>query len=343
MAEHADSGTRPFVTVVMPVFNEECFIVRSLGAVVAQDYPVDRMEILVCDGRSTDRTRDMVESMKLRHPGLRVVDNPRRTTATGLNEGIRSARGEIIIRVDGHAEISSDFVNACVEELLTSGADHVGGGVKAEGTTAFGRAVAWGTATPFGAGGSRFRYSDKAEWVDTVFQGGWRRELFQRVGCFDETLKCNEDDEFNFRLGERGGRILLSPRLSSKYVVRATARSLFRQYFRYGCWKVRVMQKHPRRMRLHHFAPAALVVALAMSVALGLFTGGAGWIPLAALCCAWSVGAVFFSVKAAVGGDGLVAMRLPLVYGILHVSYGLGFLAGLLVFAGRWADRERTS
>ncbi len=343
MPDHPDSGRRPFVTVVMPVFNEEAFIVRSLGAVVAQDYPAELMEILVCDGRSTDRTRDIVESMRLRHPGLRLVDNPRRTTATGLNEGIRSARGEIIIRVDGHAEIRSDFVRACVEELLKSGADHVGGGVRAEGTTVFGRAVAWGTATPFGAGGSRFRYSDKEEWVDTVFQGGWRKELFQRVGFFDETLKCNEDDEFNFRLGEHGGRILLSPRLASNYVVRATARSLFRQYFRYGFWKVRVMQKHPRRMRLHHFAPAAFVVALAISVAVGLFTGGAGWLPLAALCCAWGAGAIFFSVRAAVGGDRPVAMRLPLVYGILHISYGLGFLAGLVAFASRWRARERTS
>lgn len=342
MADLPNSEAWPFVTVVMPVFNEERYIVRSLGAVVAQDYPAERMEILVCDGRSTDRTRDMVESMKLRHPGLRVVDNPRRTTATGLNAGIRAARGEIIIRVDGHAEIACDFVRACVEELRDSGADHVGGGVRAEGTTDFGWAAAFGTATPFGSGGSRFRYSDKAEWVDTVFQGGWRREMFQRIGLFDEALKCNEDDEFNFRLGERGGKILLSPRLSSRYVTRATPGSLFRQYYRYGFWKVRVMQKHPGRMRLHHFIPAGLVLALLGGVGLGVWTR-IGWLPLAVLVCIWSMGAILFSVKGAVERNWRTAVWLPLVYAILHISYGLGFLAGLVVFARQWADREGRS
>ena len=339
MPEPAPAGSLPRVSVIMPVFNEERFIGRSLGAVLAQDYPADLMEILVCDGRSTDRTREIVEGMKARHGGLRLVDNPLRTTATGLNAGIRAARGEIIVRIDGHAEIGPDFVRACVEELARTGADHVGGGVRAEGTTPFGRAVAWGTGTPFGAGGSRFRYSTQAEWVDTVFQGGWRRELFQRVGLFDEMLKCNEDDEFNFRLGDLGARILLSPRLASRYVTRATPWSLFRQYFRYGYWKIRVMQKHPGRMRPHHFAPAALVAALVCGGILGAVLGGLGWMPLAALLLAWNCGAALFTVRAAAGGLGRVALWLPLVYAILHISYGLGFLAGLVAFAGHWGDR----
>lgn len=230
----------PSVSVIMPVYNEAAFIERSLGAVLAQDYPHDRMEILIADGMSTDATRDVVAGLMGRNPNvsLKVLDNPSRLMASGMNVALACAKGELTIRVDGHTVIAPDYVRECVAQLQRTGADNVGGRMEAVSESSFGQSIALATSSPFGVGGARFHYSAQEEWVDTVYMGAWPREVFERVGLFDEEQVRNQDDEFNYRLLSHGGKILLSPRIKSKYYNRSTPGSLWQQYFEYGYWKV---------------------------------------------------------------------------------------------------------
>jgi glycosyltransferase involved in cell wall biosynthesis len=329
---------RPFVTVIMPVRNEADFIARSLGAVLAQDYSADRLEVLVADGRSTDGTRGVVEGFARGDSRVHLVDNPGGIVATGLNAALREVRGDIVVRVDGHTEIAPDYVRACVDALERTRADNVGGRMTAVGEGAFGSAVAAATSSPFGVGGARFHYSDREEWVDTVYLGAWPREVFERIGAFDEEFVRDQDDEFNYRLRASGGRILLTPAVRSRYRVRGTPRSLFRQYFQYGYWKVRVLQKHARQMRGRQFVPPSFVACLLVAALLGPVTP-LGWTILGLVAGAYAAANVIASTWTARRGSGPWRILLPVVFATLHFGYGLGFLTGLIRFAGRWGDR----
>lgn len=329
----------PFVSVVMPVRNEAGFIERSLGSVLAQDYPGDRMEVIVADGMSDDETRELVHAAARRDGRVRLVDNEGRIAPTALNAGLAGARGTIIIRVDGHTEIASDYVRQCVLELERTGADNVGGRMEAEGSGTVRHAIAAATSLPFGVGGARFHYSEAEEWVDTVYLGAWRRATFDSLGLFDEELVRNQDDEFNYRLRAAGGRILLSPRIRSRYYGRSSLPSLARQYFQYGYWKVRILQKHPRQMRPRQFIPPLFVATLCI-LAIGAPFVRATRVGLVGAAGAYVVACLLASAAAARWTGFPVALLLPAVFAVLHLSYGIGFLVGLVRFAGRWGDRD---
>jgi glycosyltransferase involved in cell wall biosynthesis len=333
----ADSAS---VSIIMPIRNEEHFIVRSLGAVLQQDYPAGSMEVLIADGMSTDRTRDVIRELAAAHPDVRViiVDNPGRIVPTGFNAALARATGEIIVRVDGHTIIEPGYVRECVAALARSGADNVGGRMDAVAAGRFGRAAALATGSRFGVGGARFHYSEVEEWVDTVYMGAWPRSVFQRIGLFDEEQVRNQDDEFNYRLRKNGGRILLSPRIRSAYHNRTTPRALWRQYFQYGYWKVRVMQKHPGQMSLRHFVPAAFVAALALELVLAPFSTVWSWL-LALTAGLYGVAALTAALIVAAGEPIHDVLLLLPAFATLHLSYGLGFLMGLVKFSRRWRDR----
>jgi glycosyltransferase involved in cell wall biosynthesis len=335
---------RPFVSVIVPVRNEGEHIHATVAAILGQDYPADRFEVLFADGRSTDDTRAVLEDVASREPRLVVVDNAGRIVSTGLNAALRAARGEVVIRVDGHTEIAPDYVRACVEALERTGADNVGGRMTAVGTGAFGRAVAAATSSPFGVGGARFHYSDREEWVDTVYLGAWPRAVFARIGLFDEELVRDQDDEFNYRLRASGGRILLTPAVRSRYMVRGTPGSLFRQYYQYGFWKVRVLQKHAAQMRPRQFVPPSFVLALVATfvLALSLRAAPAARVPALFLWAAYLL-AVAVAVAVETRRQGANPALLAFVFPILHVAYGTGFLIGLVRFAGRWGGRATPS
>jgi succinoglycan biosynthesis protein ExoA len=328
----------PFVSLVMAIRNESQFIQKCMESILSQDYPADRMEVLVADGMSTDGTADIVKSFQTRCPTLRVLENQGMITATGLNAAISSARGEIIVRMDGHSEMPLDYVRNCVTALQRTGAEHVGSGVLSVGKTVFGEAVALAMSTPFGVGGSRCRTGNLEEWVDTVFLGAWRREIFERIGLFDEDVGCSDDDEFNYRLLDQGGRILLSPPLRMTYYPRDKLKALTKQYFRYGFWKVRVFQKHPRQMRPSHFVPPAFAAALLVS---GLWSAcsAAGLIAFGAVAGAYLAANLAATLALGLRLGWKYARFLPLIFAVLHLSYGFGFLAGLVRFAGRWGDK----
>ena len=328
------------VTVIMPIRNEGSFIDRSLGAVIEQDFPRERMQILVADGRSTDDTRARVQELGRRNPGLalEIVDNPGGIVPTGMNAALRRAKGEVVVRVDGHTIIERDYIQRCLDALSRTGADCVGGRMDAVADAALGRAVALATSSPFGVGGARFHYSPREEEVDTVYMGTWPRELFQRLGGFDEEMVRNQDDELSYRIRERGGRIMLDPSIKSRYYPRTTLRTLWRQYFQYGYWKVRVMQKHPLQMKLRHFAPGALVATLALTALAAPFsdTARGAFLVVASVYVAANLLASAWTARRADTGS---APWLPIVFAALHLSYGAGFLGGLVKFAGHFRGR----
>lgn len=330
----------PSVSILLPIRNEEPYIQNTLATVLAQDYVDAQIEILVIDGMSSDHTREIVVEIQKNHPerAIRLLDNPQKIVSTGLNIGLRQAKGEVIIRVDGHCEIAADYVRQCVNLLMETDADNVGGRMTAIASSPFGGAVAVATSTPFGVGGARFHYAEAEEWVDTVYLGAWHKSIFDRTGYFDEELVRDQDDEFNYRLRSYGGKVLLSPSIQSIYYTRSTARSLWRQYFQYGFWKVRVLQKHPAQMRPRQFVPFLFVLSLIGSGALGIFSVWGKWL-LAGILGAYLVANLAASVWTASKKGWRYLGSLPFVFTILHLSYGFGFLAGLIRFIRRWGDK----
>lgn len=325
----------PLVSVIMPVRNEAAYIERSLGAVLSQDYPADRMEILVVDGMSEDGTREYVRARQADHPCLQLIDNPARIVPPALNIAIRQARGHIIVRVDGHCEIAPDYVRHCVEHLMNDDIDGVGGPIETIGETDEAEAIALAMSSWFGVGGSAFRtVRDRAMLVDTVVFPAYRRETLERVGAFDEEQVRNQDDEYNYRLRERGGKLLLTPDVTSRYYSRSSLRLLWRQYFQYGFWKYRVMQKHPRQMRPRQFAPPAFVAGLLGSALLGLIFRPFRWLA-AAVTLLYVAANIFASLSLGRSHGMRHVPRLLVIHPILHLSYGLGFLIGMARFAFR--------
>jgi len=259
----------PFVSVIIPVYNEERYIGACLRSLLRSAYPDDRWEIIVADGMSTDRTREEITQVTAASAvPIDVVDNPRRVTPVALNLAIGQARGEVIIRVDAHAEFGEDYVARCVTVLRESGADNVGGTVETRpgADTPMARAIARAMAHPFGVGNSAFRTQSEARETDTVPFGCFRREAFQRIGLFDERLWRNQDYEFNQRLRMAGGRLWLDPRLCSTYYSRATLPALLRHAWINGFWNALSHALHPYSFCLRHALPVGFVLGLAAAV-----------------------------------------------------------------------------
>ena len=330
----------PFVSVIMPVYNESAFIERSLNAILAQSYPKGLMEIVIADGMSTDSTRAMIESISARSEiPVKVVDNPKQIAPTGLNCALNVAKGDVVVRVDGHCEIDREYVANCVAILGSGAADGVGGPIETVGETSVARMVAMAMSSPFGVGGSAFRtVKDREMYTDTVAFPGYTKRIIEKVGPFNEELVRNQDDEYNFRIRKSGGRILLSPTIRSRYYSRGTFRSLWRQYFQYGFWKVRVMQLHTGQMSLRQFVPFVFVASI-LVLSLLSFISPAARYGLALLLTSYLMANLIASVMTCKTSLRQVP-GVALSFAILHISYGCGFLMGLVFFVRSWGRPE---
>ena len=248
----------PFISILVPVRNEERYIERCLYSIARQDYPRSRFEVLVIDGQSTDRTKLIVSRFAAESTvDLRLLQNARYRTAAGMNIGLAEARGEVIVRVDGHASIEPDFLSRSVEALYETRADCVGGVIESEGDTYMGRAIALAMSSRFGVGGASFRTGGEGP-VDTVAFGAYRREVFDRIGGFAEDIDKGEDDELNYRLRDHGGTIVLVPGIRARYTVRGDLRSAWRQYIGYGQAKPEVLRRHPAQAQARQLVPGGV-------------------------------------------------------------------------------------
>ncbi|HEY7347992.1 MAG TPA: glycosyltransferase family 2 protein [Ktedonobacterales bacterium] len=316
-----------FVSIVMPVRNEEAFIARSLGAVLNQDYPHESIEILIADGESSDRTLEIMHSLSGMER-VRIICNPQRTQAAGLNKAIQQARGAIIIRVDGHTIIAPDYVRQCVSALQETGACNVGGLMNPVGITRMGKAIAGAIRSPF-AVPSAFHISRKKQYTDTVYMGAWPRWVFERVGAFDERLAPNEDYELNYRIHRAGGEIYLSPNIRSHYFGRQTLRTLARQYFYYGKAKTNTLKKHPASLRLRQLVAPCFVGALLGGIPLAVMIPLSLWLWLLMLVAYLSANLIF-SLAAARRIGYRYFWCMPFVFPTIHLAWGAGFWVGLV-------------
>ena len=323
--------TAPAISLIVPCRNEKQYIEPCIRSLLAQDLPVGSFEIIVADGLSNDGTRGILAQLAAEYPCLCLIDNPGRMISTGLNTAIRAARGKIIVRLDAHTQYAPDYVRQCLVVLHETGADNVGGPGVAQGTGYIGRAVAAAFQSPFAVGGARWHNPHYTGPVDTVHLGCWRREIFDRIGFFDEELVRNEDDEFNLRLIRAGGRIWQSPRIKSWYHPRASLRALWRQYAQYGYWKVRVIQKHRLPASVRHLVPAAFVLTMLTLPLIALVWPGAWW-PWGALWVLYSAWNLAASVAAAKRSGLTLCLVLPAVFACYHLGYGYGFLRGIWDF-----------
>ena len=319
---------RPLVSVVVPVLNEERHIAEALQSVFDQDYPAGLIEILVADGGSTDRTRAVVSEFAQADSRVRLLDNPDRNQAAGLNVAIEASSGEVVARLDGHAAWRPWHLSRCVDLLEATGADNVGGSMEAVGETAVSRAAAAATRSVLGVGGATYRRASEQREADTVFLGCFRRSALRRAGRFNEAYPPHEDYDMNHRIRRTGGLVVFSPEIPTRYYARASWRNLALQYFHYGQGKARVARESPAVIRPYHLAPPALAAVLAAALA-AVVTGRSRRTGLA-LLGAYVAACLVAGSRVGREETPAVRARVPLVFPVLHLSWGFGFLSGLL-------------
>jgi succinoglycan biosynthesis protein ExoA len=315
-------GSYPMVSVIVACRNEEGFIKKCLDSILAQDYPRDKYEILVVDGMSNDGTRRILNEYADRHANLKVIDNPARITPKAFNLGIQNSRGEIISLASAHSTFSKNYISRCVEYLNKTGADSVGGPMRAVGNDYKSRAIAYAYNSPFGLGGGKAHNHELEGEVEGVYPGCWPRRVFERVGLFDERLIRNQDIEFEARLRKSGGRIFMTPAIKTEYYCRPDLKGLWIQNFRNGLWNVRTSRISPGTLRLRHFVPLFFVLALLM-----------GWMVMPlwlAMIGSYLLLSFFFSLGVAMRYGLRHLPIMPMIFLTLHLSYGLGTLAGIL-------------
>ncbi|HEY8482313.1 MAG TPA: glycosyltransferase family 2 protein [Spirillospora sp.] len=319
----SDSGERtwPAVSVVMPVLNEERHLAEAVHRILNQDYPGE-LELVLAVGPSRDRTEEIARRLAAEDPRILVVENPTGRTPQGLNIAIKASQYSIVVRVDGHSLLPSDYVRAAVETMEETGADNVGGIMAAEGVTSFEKAVARAMTSKLGVGNARFHTGGEPGEVETVYLGTFRRSALERVGGYDETFVRAQDWEMNHRIRATGGRIYFTPRMRVTYRPRPNLRALAKQYFHTGRWRRVVGREHQGTLNMRYLAPPIAVVAITVGTVAGALGFWPGWFVPGGYAATLVVGSV-------IEGRGLPLsawVRLPLVYATMHLTWGVGFL-----------------
>ncbi|MFF5077855.1 glycosyltransferase family 2 protein [Actinoplanes sp. NPDC000266] len=326
----------PLVSVVVPCWNERDFIERFLSSVAEFDYPSDRLEVLVVDGMSDDGTRDVLKNAD----NVTLVNNPGRSKPVALNLGIRQARGDIIVRLDVHADYPPDYLSKCVQGLVDNpDADNVGGVRRSEARddSLIGRAIALSTTDAFGAGNTKYRIGAAGpQWVDTVFGGCYRREVFDHIGYFDEALTRAQDREFNQRLRASGGKILLLPDITCTYYARSDYREFCSWMFEGGYWPFRASRAVGRWIGAwRNVVPLGFVLAASGGLALSPVSRTARRLTLG-LLSTYGAAALYSAARVARRHrDPRLLVVMPIVFATTHVVYGAGSVWGILDPAGR--------
>ncbi|MDP2663929.1 MAG: glycosyltransferase family 2 protein [bacterium] len=322
----------PFVSVIIPCRNEEEFIAACLDSIASQDYPKEEMDVMIVDGMSEDKTREIAEEKSSRYPFIRVLSNKNKFTPFGLNIGVKAARGEVIVRMDAHARYEKDYISKCVEHLTESKADNVGGVIKTlpKENTPMAQAIAYCLSSFFGAGGSYFRTgSESPRWVDTVFGGCYKKEVFEKIGLFDERLIRSQDIEFNRRLVRAGGKILLVPEIISYYYPQSTFKKFLRHNFSDGIWTILPLKYGVKIFSRRHLLPLIFVSGLLFLLLFSLASKFFFFLLLLTIILYLSA-SFLFSLKIVLEERKIKPLfYLPLAFANRHFGYGAGSLFAL--------------
>ncbi len=318
------------VRVVIPCRNEVGYIERCLHSLIAADRSGIALEVWVCDGMSDDGTRALIERVAVEHPWIRLVDNPARTTPQAMNIGLRPKGYAVGIILGAHAEVDAAFLRENVALLAAHPeAGCVGGIIENVYTDEASRRIGLAMGHPFGVGNAHFRTGAREGEVDTVAFGAYRREVFEQVGFFDERLVRNQDDEFNYRLLRSGWRIRLSSRIRSRYYVRSGLKRLFGQYRQYGYWKVYVNRIHRSVTTWRQLVPAAFVIFLVLGGIAAVLAPGCAW-AFAAGSALYLLAALVSAIQASASMSDVPGIMAAFL--VLHGSYGIGYLQGIVDF-----------
>ena len=319
----------------MPVRDEERYLAEAVRHVLGQDYP-GQLELVLAVGPSADRTEQIARGLAAAEPRVTVVANPTGKIPAALNAAVRTARYQVIARIDGHALPPVGYLKTAVAALTETGAADVGGVMAAEGETPFQQAVAWGMTSKAGVGSAAFHTGGGAGPTLSVYLGVYRREAIEQAGGWDEGMLRAEDWDLNYRIRARGGLIWFTPELRVTYRPRAGVRALGLQYYHYGRWRRVIVREHPETASFRYLAPPAAAALVAVGLVAGLagLAGLAGGAPGVSWLMAGFVLPVTYLAGIAVAGTALtrrmpvgVRLRVPLVLGVMHMSWGGGFLA----------------
>lgn len=317
------------ISVVIPCRNEEKNIAECIDAIYASALD-DQLEVLIVDGMSDDDTRKIITDLQQKYANLILVENPDKVTPVAFNLGIKHAKGDYVQIVGARQIISPDYLSKA-KQTLENKPDIwcVGGGVENVYQNEESRRIGLAMGSSFGVGGGNFRVLKESSYVDTVGTPMYPIHVFKKIGLFDETLLRNQDDEYNYRVIEAGGKIFLNTEILIKYYVRASLRNLFKQYLQYGYWKVYVNKKHKTVTTIRQLIPFVFVIGLFLGAILSLFLPLFIWIYLGGIGF-YLLLSIFFGFKASNKvGEGF---KIALIFPVLHFSYGWGYLKGIFHF-----------
>lgn len=309
----------PDVDVVMPIRNEADHLEAAVAAARSQGYP-GTVRVFLGVGPSDDSTEALARSLAATDDDLVVVENPSGRTPSALNAAIRAGHAPIVVRVDGHSELSEGYIRRAVETMQRTGAVNVGGRQVPVPTTPFEEAVAAATTSWLGTGGASYRVGGAEGPVDTVFLGVFDRAAIEAVGLFDEGLIRNQDYELNIRLREAGGQVWFDPILSVGYRPRGSWRALAKQYYEYGVWKAAVMRMHPDSIRIRQVVPPLVIVGVVLAGLISL-----RYKRLAAIPAAY-IGTLILASPGSRAGTGRILSAAALA--TIHGSWAGGAIRG---------------
>ena len=315
-------SAKPFISIVVPIRNEQATIERLARSLLDQDYPHDRYEILMADGGCTDRTRDLISLVDV-EARVRVLDNPGRTAPAALNIAIAEAKGDVVTRVDGHSFVAPDYLSRIVAVMEETGESVVGGPVLMHADTPFRKALIAALYSKIAVGAVPYRTLQTRAHVESLQTGSFKKEVLDQVGPFDEALAVVEDLDMNTRIRKAGFNLLLDPSIRFWYLPRPSLGALWRQIFAVGLVKARILRKHPDIFKWKYVLPSAFVLALGGALVLAATGAIAGWVFLAAYAVVISGFALSHAHRLGAG-----ALRLVLILPTLHIGYGMGFLSG---------------
>ena len=332
MIEDSKTNLLPLVSIVMPIRNEQEFISDCLSAVLNQDYPKDKIEIIIVDGLSDDGTMDVLNNFSNEYNRIKIYTNHNKIVSTALNIGIKSSNGEIIIRIDGHTIIDSNFVSQNIKLLKTHpNAWIVGGPIIHRGRNYFSKATAYTMSSYIGVGNASHRKSNYEGYAEGAVFPAIRRFVFDKVGYFDEHFVRNQDDEFNFRVKKSGGNIYISPTVSHVYFVRESPINLFKQYYQYGFWKSEIMKKHRRPISIRHLIPLLFCLYLFfLPIIINLFENENFILFIFSPIILYTIIIVLHVIIIFINSKNfLISMLSGLSAFIMHISYGFGTFLGI--------------
>jgi len=319
----------PLVSIIMPIRNESEFIEQSLNSVLQQDYPHEKIEIIIADGMSDDGTREILHPFLSSLSNLYLIDNHKKIIPAGLNLAIKKSKGDFIARIDGHCMVPKDYIRKCLSLFDDKEISNAGGLTEHIGKDYFSKAIAFTTRNPLVIGNSRFRYSNKAQFIDTVFPGFWKREVFEKAGLFNEELLCHEDYELNFRIRKLGGKVFFSPDIKILYYSSGNLIKLARQFFKYGYWTIRSAGIYRNILQIRQLLPFLLISLLIFSP-FAIVIGGAFSEMTLAVLMIYGVYLILISLLLSLQNGMRYLPFIPSVILTVHLSHGLGILTGLI-------------